>query len=324
MGLWSPPEMLRSAAEFLWRAVWSWLAGFVAILAAAAYLLEHIEPDVHIPSRLWLWIVVGGGVLSVIWAYHRTRCERELARAPSVDDAHGKELTDRLRLHLNHVRERQPSDYGDAAPEGPADRETFEAHYPDRCKEVDKWSERVTQGALYTKLKEEIRREAESDEPGAAKIDPSIFGVQTVVDRMWGWLLKTADEGKLDKPAELRWETQNLPDRWDLKLEAISVGTLPPGSSEEREVPAQAARAQIFALAEVIRDWDDARKITKNKEAAERLRAPLIAELEIDLRARDIPVMPAECPVCGRNRDRRTPARGRVVLKKIWDRRPYR
>lgn len=292
--------------EFLWRAVLSWLAGFVALLAAIAFLLEHVEPKAHVPSRLWLWIIIGGGVLSLVWAYHRTRRERELARAPMVDEAHAEELRERLRLHLDHVRNRQPSsDYGEPPPGGPADRASFSAHYPDRSEEVDRWTEQVAQEKLYGKLKEEIRREAESDEPGAARIDPDIFDVYKVVDCMWGWLLTTAGEGKLDEPAKLRWRHVDLPDRLDFELEGNRVGILAMRSSEERRGPAQAARAQVFALAEAIRGWDDARKIKEGIDAAERLRGPLMAELDVDLRARDIPVVPSECPVCRRNRERR-------------------
>jgi hypothetical protein len=320
MRLWSPLEMFRSAVEFLWRAVWSWLAAFVATLATIAYVLEHVAPSVHITGRLWLRVVIVGAVLSLVWAYHRTRCERELARAPLVDDAHGKELTDRLRLHLSHVRERRPSDYDDVTPDGPADRASFGAHYPERSEEVDRWSEQIRQKALYGKLKEELRREAQSDEPGAAKIDPGIFDVQMVTDYVWVWLLKTASDGEFDDPVRLAWETRFLPDRTDLELAGNAVGELPAGLPDELATPVQEAAGQVFALATAALAWPDAQKIKEGKDAAERLRGPLVAELDVDLRARDIPVVPSECPVCRRNRERRTTVSARVVLHKAWDR----
>jgi hypothetical protein len=243
--------------------------------------------------------------LSLFGAYHKARCERELARAPSVDDSHAKELVDRLGLHLDSVRNRQPSGYDGATPGGPADRASFSAHYPERSEEVDRWSEEVVQEKLYGKLKEELRREAQSDDPGAAKIDPGIFDVQLVIDYVWGWLLKTASDGEFDDPVRLAWETRFLPDRTDLELAGNAVGELPAGLPDELATPVQEAAGQVFALATAALAWPDARKIKDGNEAAERLRGPLMVELEVDLQARDIPVMPSECPVCRRNRERR-------------------
>jgi hypothetical protein len=300
--MWSPIAIVRSLGELLLRAALSLWAILTVLVAGVAAILERVAHNAHISDRLWFRIAVVGAIVSVVWAYHRTRIERDRARAAPIAPSHGDELTQRVRLALARVRDRLPAYYNDAAPGGPADRASFCAHYPARGKEIERWNEQIGQEQLYGKIKEEIRREATSDEPDAARIDPSILSVQMVVDCMWGWLLKTAGEGKLAAPAELRWQHHDLPDRWDLELEGECVGTLPPGSPEDLEEPVQAARAQVFALAEAIRGWADARKITENKEAAERLRGPLMHKLDLDLRAAEDLRRSDACEVCQHHR----------------------
>jgi len=308
----------RSLGEFLWRALRSWWTRVAAALAIVAFLLEKLEPRAHVSGRTWLWILVIGAALSLVAAYHETRVERDSALAGAVAPEHGKELTDRLRLHLSHVENREPSYYVDATPGGVADRESFCAHYRERCAEIDRWNDQINQEALYAKIKEEIRREAESDDPDAAKIDPRVFDVSAVVDHLWVWVFQTAREGKLDDLAKLRWRHHDLPDRWDLEMEGNVVGALPAGTPDAREGQAKAARAEVFALAEAIRGWDDARKITESKEAAERLRAPLLRELDLDLRAAEDLRRSRTCAVCWRHqRPQSGPSRLRTLREKL-------
>ena len=291
-------DVLWSVAELLVRTALSWWGRVAGALAVVAFVLEKLAPSVHVPGELWLRVLVLGGGLSLFTTFHAARMERDRARAAPIAPGHGKEITDRIRLILDQVHDRRPVEYADTKLGGPADRASFCAHYPQRCKAIDRWNIQINQERLFGKIKEEIRREAESDEPGAARIDPNTFSVQVVVECVWGWLLKTAAEHKLKEPAKLRWQHHDLPDRCDLELEGVCVGAVPPGPPEELKGSVQAARAQVFALVEAVRGWADAQKISESNDATERLRGPLMAALDLDLRAAEDLRRSDDCDVC--------------------------
>jgi hypothetical protein len=291
-------DVLWSFGEFVVRTGLSWWARVAGFLAVVAFLLAKLIPHVHVPGQLWLWILGLGGALSLFTTFHAARMERDRARAAPIAPGHGKEVIDRARVSLNCVRDRLPVKYDDATPPSRAAHASYCAHYPVRCEELERWNEQISQEQLCGKIREEIRRAAESDEPDAARIDSNIFSVPAVVDCVWAWLLKTAAERKLDEPAKLRWQHHDLPDRCDLELEGVCVGALPPGSPGELEAHAKGARAQVFALAEAVRGWDDAGKIMASAEAAERLRGPLMAALDLDLRAAEDLRRSDRCDVC--------------------------
>lgn len=315
--VWSPVEIAKSVGELLLRAVlslWAILTGLVAGLAAIA---EHVSPGAHISDRLWFRIALGGAVVSLVWAYHRTRMERSAAHARDVRPDHLEELQGRLNQARASVTSDRLAQYGD--------RSNFAAHYPDVVVVLDTWDHAVQRvGAAEQGFEDAL--DLALNEPGENApwrgISAPDYDVNAIRALIREFVMRRAQDGTLGNPARMvPWtEGHPLPPPPGSPpippMRTISLG-------DERnlawvpEEPADGLRERVEAVHERIESlwreaetWDSGPKIVAARQALAVLKASVLEELDHASRVSGLRVKRG-CSICRANEEWSDPARSR-------------
>ena len=305
--LWSPVEILRSAWEFLLRAVLSWWTLLTGVIAGLAAVLEHVSPETHISDRLWLRIAVVGVAMSLVWAYHRTRMERQSAHANDVRGDHLQELQRRLQVLLTNVEREEGCNYEDPPDGRRTHHDAFRAHYPELEASLDVWDRTVKRVATARwSLMSELSGEVDQEEIKAPE-----YIVGDVLAAINGLVVTRAEKGELGQSAVVRgWDWgQPLPDppgapptqaMWVVRLGQHRIALVPDLPEEGREDRLKATQQRIEALWKVAETWDVAAEIGASKEALAQLQQPLKDDLQEWQKVSGVRVSP-RCSICRKN-----------------------
>jgi hypothetical protein len=292
--LWSIQEIGRSIADLFRGIVGAvWLVLGVGIPGALA-IIKDAEPEAELKLSAARWgeIALGAAAVSIAAAYHRTRLERDEARAGDVERGHGEDLRARIGVHIERIEHREPCIY-DGAPGTGADRASFEAHHRELAEAADRWNVARDQTALRTKLHEELRR-------ATGNLDTEIWNVEAVFDQIWAWLIGRAEHDELDAGPGLAWGHEPAVVECRIKLSDRQVGSIPETPHDTRGDRLREAKKPVDDIAQAALGWPVTSEITAFVEASEDLRQPLLDIFSIESQVERVRATRL-CAICRKN-----------------------
>jgi hypothetical protein len=312
----SPKEIARSIGE-LFSQSGQWLLWLLTVVITGAVGIAERFSIHDISNHTWFRVALVGAIISVVVAFHRTRLERDQARAGDIPDDHLEELQRRLNMLQGNVDQLSVCDYGDT----PHGRRTlfdaFRAHYPTLTASCDAWDQAVGRvEAARQALLDDL-----SDELDQQDFDPPEYDVRAILELLHKAIVKRAEDGRLGEPKSVLtpWTTtpslppppgDPQPATWVLSLGHRAVAAVPAlpvdgplGSRNDRLEAAQQRIETIWKTAEL---WDSAAEIAASKEALTRLQQPLEDDLREWRRASRVRVS-RKCPICRKNEGWREP-----------------
>lgn len=289
--LFSPKQIVTSFLELFWRS-WQWLLWLLTVIVAGAVGIGERFSIHNISNHTWFRIAVGGAVVSLAVAYHRTRLERDEARAGEVERGHGDDLHARISAHIERIERREPCTY-DGAPATGADRASFEAHHRELAEAGDRWNTALDQSALRINLHAELSRET-----GA--LDSEIWTVDAVFDHIWAWIIGRAEHDELDTDPGLVWSHEAAIVECRMKLSDMEVGSIPEEPHDTLGDRLQEAKKPVDDIAHAALGWPVASEIAAFVKASEALRGPLLAMFSIESQVERVRVTRL-CAICRKN-----------------------
>ncbi len=327
-------EFLRSFWELFSRAVVSLWALATGVLAGVAVVLERVSPHARIPDGLWWWIVGGGAVVSVAWAYHRTRLEREAAHATDVRPDHLQELQHRLAVLLRNVEMGGGCEYEDIG-YSTVNQAAFKAHYPGLEQLVDEWdatvSRVVTARQTVTNMLQNAVDTNDETDPWYG-ITSQTYDVAQVLSLIGDTVVSRSVKGTLDDPITFGWrETPPFPPHgaqpdsdafWKLELGDHHVAVVSDVPAEDRAERTTATKKRVEALWDAARQWESSRDVGPAKDALREQQPVLQEEILHWQKASGVRVT-RRCSICRKNEGWPEPEltlwqRVRVRLAKSW------
>jgi hypothetical protein len=312
--IWHPTEIVKSLGELVLRAALSLWAILTVLVAGVAAVLERVSPGTHVSDRLWFKIAIGGAVVSVAWAYHRMRLERDAAHAGDVRGDHLGELQRRLEVLRTCVERDEPGEYEDA----PGGRRThynaFKAHYPELGVSLDDWDAAVRRVAAAQRTLRDMLKDAIADADEASPwhgISEPDYSVQNVVEVLYRIVVQSAEKGELGDNRSLRpWDFRNpLPTAfdapptqapWAVLLGQSRIAIVPDLPEDGRDDRLQAVRQRVEALWQAAERWDVAAEVGVSKEALTGLKQPLMDDIQEWRKVSGIRVA-RDCSICRKN-----------------------
>jgi hypothetical protein len=312
--IWHPAEIIKSLGELLLRAALSLWAILTVLVAGIAAVLERVSPGTHVSDRLWFKIAIGGAVVSVAWAYHRTRLERDRAHAKDVRGDHLEELQRRLTVLLGNVQSGGWCEYDDAPDGRGTHRNMFRAHYPELAVSLDEWDAAVKRATTAQRRLSDALGEAVITEDETAAwhgINGDDYDIHNVIEVIHRVVIERAEKGELGQGAVLRpWDFRNpLPDppgapptqaMWVVVLGERRIAQVPDLPEEGRDERLRAVKRRVEALWKAAEGWEVAPEIAASKRRLGELERPLVDDLQEWRKASGVRVTHG-CSICRKN-----------------------